>query len=114
MSACATLTPPDTLPGVRVHVASWSTPDEARDKYTATPAWDARMILETLAADPDKRAACAGRSWHIGAGKWLSACGYCDAYSLTDGPMPSWCNLGPHMVAEHAARVPGINVGIMA
>jgi hypothetical protein len=102
---------PATLPGTRLRVESWQPREPHR--YAKTPAWDARMILETLAADAEKREKCAGRSWHVGGGQWLSACGYCDAYTLTDQAMPAYATTGPHMVAEHGAKVPGINVGLL-
>lgn len=105
---------PDTLPGFRIDVESRHTADEAAERYGDTPGWDAAYILTELAADPAKREKCAGRSWHIGGGEWLSACGYCAAYSITHGVVPAWRNLGPHMVTEHGAQVPGINVGMMA
>jgi hypothetical protein len=95
-------------------VESWNSPDEARLKYADTPGWDAADILAQLAADPELRERMAGRSWHVGGGEWLTACGHCDAYAVTWGVVPSWSNLGPHMVAEHGAQVAGINVGILA
>ena len=97
----------------RIPVESWLTPQEARTRYARTIVHDADMIRDTLAADPDLRERMAGRSWHVGRGEWLTVCGYCDAYALTLGPMPLYATLGPHMVADHAARVPGINVGIL-
>lgn len=108
-----TITIAATLPGVRIDVDSWQTAEQARLQYGPTPDWDAADILGQLAADPALRLKCAGRSWHVGNGEWLSACGYCDAYSISYGVLPAWRNLGPHMVTEHGARVGGINVGML-
>ena len=105
-----------TLPGVRIDCEWWSTEGVARDahRYAATPAWDAARILADLAADAALRERMAGRSWHVGGNLWLTACGTCDAYTLTHGVMPPYATIGPHMVAEHDARVGGINVGLLA
>lgn len=97
----------------QIEVASWKTAEQAAAEYANTPGWDGDYILAQLAADPVTREKCAGRSWHVGGGVWLSACGYCDAYSLTYGTVPAYANLGPHMVSEHGAKVGGINVGML-
>lgn len=101
------------LPGTRLEVTSWMSGAAARSKYGATPDWDAQMILETFAADPSIRERCAGRSWHVGEGIWLSTCGYCDAYVFTAGSQPVYSTIGPHMVEAHGAQVPGINVSML-
>lgn len=98
----------------RIAVRSWQTREDAAQKYAGALAHDAQLIRSELAADPELRARMAGRSWHVGNGYWLSVCGACDAYSLTDGAMPAWANLGPHMVSEHGSQVAGINVGMLA
>lgn len=96
-----------TVPGTRLDVESWMTPAEAQFKYPETPTWPVAKIIEA-------RAKAGGRSFHVGGGQWLMVCPHCDAYTLTWGSLPIYYAVGPHMVEAHDAKVPGINVGMLA
>lgn len=108
-----------TLPGTRLEVEWWNAEFSAREArrmtYGPLNTWNALEILSQLAhVDDLTRERLAGHAWHVGGGLWLTICGHCDAYSITHGHMPTYATIGPHMVAEHDARVGGINVGLLS
>lgn len=90
-------------------IVGWISEDEARDTYSQTPG-HAEFVNDPRVT---------GRQIHLKDGLWLTRCHEpeCDAYLLSWGTLPGYAykvGMGTHEIEAHGAKIPGINVGLMA